>query len=51
MKTAKKLAAAIIAVILVFSATSGAFALSVEGGIEPIKGLFEASEGPVTNGY
>lgn len=49
MKTAKKLAAIILACLFLFPLSANA--LSVNGGVEPLKTLFEQGEGPVTNGY
>lgn len=51
MKTAKKIAAAILAIVLALGASACAYALSVDGGIKPLKDLFNAGEGPVTDGY
>lgn len=51
MKTAKKLAAFIIAFVFLFSFPIGANALSLDGGIEPLKDLFVQGEGPSVNGF
>ena len=47
----KKLIAILLALSLIFSLSASAYALSKEGGIEPLKELFAQSEGPEVNGY
>ena len=47
----KKLTAFFLALALIFTLPAGAFALSKEGGIEPLKALFIQGEGPEVNGY
>lgn len=47
----KKITAFILAIAIIFTLPSGVFALSKEGGIEPLKALFNAGEGPEVNGY
>ncbi|MBE6820234.1 MAG: hypothetical protein E7516_04210 [Ruminococcaceae bacterium] len=47
----KKLTAIILALAFILTLPTGAFALSKEGGIEPLKAQFVQDEGPETNGY
>ncbi len=47
----KKFVAIIMALILAFAYTASAGALSLEGGIEPLKAKFEAGEGPKVGDY
>lgn len=47
----KKITAIILSFVLFFSFIVSSNALSIEGGIEPLKNEFVADEGPVVNGY
>lgn len=51
MKTSKKTAAIILAFVFLFSFPTSANAISVEGGIEPLKNQFVVGEGPAVEGY
>ena len=47
----KKLIAILLALAFVFTLPASAYAVSKEGGVEPLKELFLQSEGPEVNGY
>ena len=47
----KKIIAIILSFVCVFSSVIGASALSVDGGVEPLKAEFISGEGPVENGF
>lgn len=51
MKSAKKLVAIILVFACMFVYPASANALSIGSGVEPLKDLFVAGEGPVTGGY
>ena len=47
----KKFTAILLSLVLFFTFIASSNALSIEGGIEPLKSEFIADEGPVVNGY
>ena len=47
----KKIIAVLLALTCIFSLTASASAISIEGGIEPLKAEFDAGEGPVEGDY
>lgn len=51
MKNAKKLTAIILSLALFLGISVSSNALSIEGGVEPLKNQFEAAEGPAVDGY
>lgn len=51
MKTFKKIIAILLAISLIAAYPAGASALSIEGGIEPLKEQFVQGEGPVAGDY
>ena len=51
MKNVKKLTAIILSLALFLGISVSSNALSIEGGVEPLKNQFESAEGPAVDGY